>query len=171
MHGNLRNFAMWVIIVLLMLALFTLFQNPGTRSSAPDISFSQFLSEVDKGRVRDVLIVGQEISGTFVDGRRFESYGPNDQSWIQRVQGKGVSVTIRPHSNNMPWFVSLAVSWLPFVALIGVWIFLSRRMQGASGNILASGNISQSPSQIEGIKRRLDDMQKQIDELSRKEKS
>ena len=52
MNANLRNFALWVIIVLLLLALFTLFQNPGQRASSQDISFSQLLSEVDQGHVR-----------------------------------------------------------------------------------------------------------------------
>ena len=56
MNSNLRNFALWVIIVLLLLALFTLFQNPSQRTSAQEISFSQLLSEVDQGRVRDVVI-------------------------------------------------------------------------------------------------------------------
>src|SRR5438094_240993 len=55
MNANLRNFALWVIIVLLLLALFTLFQNPGQRTTSQDISFSQLLSEVDQGRVRDVV--------------------------------------------------------------------------------------------------------------------
>ncbi len=65
MNANLRNFALWVIIVLLLLALFTLFQNPGQRTSAQDISFSQLLTEVDQGRVRDVVIQGPEIHGTY----------------------------------------------------------------------------------------------------------
>jgi cell division protease FtsH len=130
MNANLRNFALWVIIVLLLLALFTLFQNPGQRTSAQDISFSQLLSEVDQGRVRDVLIQGPEIHGTFTDGRSFQTYAPNDPSLVQRLYGKGVSITARPQQNDVPWFVSLLVSWLPFIALIGVWIFLSRQMQG-----------------------------------------
>jgi len=61
MNANLRNFALWVIIVLLLLALFTLFQNPGQRSPSQDISFSQLLTEVDKNTVRDVVIQGPEI--------------------------------------------------------------------------------------------------------------
>ena len=56
MNANLRNFALWVIIVLLLLALFTLFQNPGQHTTSQDVSFSQLLNEVDQGRVRDVLI-------------------------------------------------------------------------------------------------------------------
>ena len=54
MNANLRNFALWVIILLLLLALFTLFQNPGQHTTSQDVSFSQLLSEVDQGRVRDV---------------------------------------------------------------------------------------------------------------------
>src|SRR6202165_4803529 len=93
MNANLRNFALWVIIVLLLLALFTLFQNPGQRASSQDISFSQLLTEVDQNHVRD----------------------------------------------NVPWFVSVLVSWLLFIALIGVWIFLSRQMQGGAGKAMGFG--------------------------------
>ncbi|HJY17438.1 MAG TPA: ATP-dependent metallopeptidase FtsH/Yme1/Tma family protein, partial [Xanthobacteraceae bacterium] len=139
MNANLRNFALWVIIVLLLLALFTLFQNPGQHTTAQDISFSQLLNEVDQGRVRDVLIQGPEIHGDFTDGRAFQTYAPSDPTLVKRLYDKGVSITARPLSDNVPWFVSLLISWLPFVALIGVWIFLSRQMQGAGGKALGFG--------------------------------
>src|SRR5512135_1768582 len=139
MNANLRNFALWVIIVLLLLALFTLFQNPGQRTTAQDISFSQLLSEVDQGRVRDVVIQGPEIRGTFANGTSFQTYAPSDPGLVQKLYTKGVSITARPQSDNVPWFVSLLVSWLPFIALIGVWIFLSRQMQGAGGKALGFG--------------------------------
>ena len=86
MNANLRNFALWVIIVLLLLALFTLFQNPGQHTTSQDVSFSQLLNEVDQGRVRDVLIQGPEIHGTFTDGRTFQSYAPSDPTLVQRLQ-------------------------------------------------------------------------------------
>ena len=139
MNANLRNFALWVIIVLLLLALFTLFQSPGQHTNSQDISFSQLLSEVDQGRVRDVLIQGPEIHGDFTDGRTFQTYSPSDPTLVQRLYNKGVSITARPQTENVPWFVSLLISWLPFVALIGVWIFLSRQMQGAGGKALGFG--------------------------------
>ena len=139
MNANLRNFALWVIIVLLLLALFTLFQNPGQRTASQDISFSQLLSEVDQGRVRDVLIQGPEIHGTFSDGRSFQTYAPNDPTLVQRLYGKGVAITARSQQDSVPWFVSLLVSWLPFIALIGVWIFLSRQMQGGAGKAMGFG--------------------------------
>src|SRR5712675_1760992 len=139
MNANLRNFALWVIIVLLLLALFTLFQNPGQRASSQDISFSQLLTEVDANRVKEVTIQGPEIHGTYSNGGAFNTYAPNDPTLVQRLYGKGVQITARPQGDNVPWFVSLLVSWLPFIALIGVWIFLSRQMQGAGGKALGFG--------------------------------
>jgi len=107
MNANLRNFALWVIIVLLLLALFTLFQSPGTRTSASDISFSQLLTDVDQGRVRDVTIQGPEIHGTYTDGRGFNTYAPNDTTLVQRLYGKGVQITARPPGENVPFSITL----------------------------------------------------------------
>jgi cell division protease FtsH len=139
MNANLRNFALWVIIVLLLLALFTLFQNPGQRTSSQDISFSQLLTEVDQNHVRDVVIQGPEIHGTFTNGSSFQTYAPNDPTLVSRLYNGKVSITAKPPGDNVPWFVSLLVSWLPFIALIGVWIFLSRQMQGGAGKAMGFG--------------------------------
>jgi cell division protease FtsH len=139
MNANLRNFALWVIIVLLLLALFTLFQNPGQRASSQDITFSQLLSEVDQNKVRDVLIQGPEIHGTFTNGSSFQTYAPSDPTLVKRLYDGKVSITAKPPGDNVPWFVSLLVSWLPFIALIGVWIFLSRQMQGGAGKAMGFG--------------------------------
>src|ERR1700716_4396150 len=96
MNANLRNFALWVIIVLLLLALFTLFQNPGQRASSQDISFSQLLTEVDQNHVRDVVIQGPEIHGTFTNGSSFQTYAPNAPTLVSRLyNGKG-SIPAQP---------------------------------------------------------------------------
>src|SRR3974390_2257495 len=121
MNANLRNFALWVIIVLLLLALFTVFQNPGQRSVTQDISFSQLLNDVDQGKVRDVVIQGPEIHGTYTDGRGFATYAPNDPSLIKRLYDKQVTITARPLLGNISWIV------------------LSRQMRGAGGKALGFG--------------------------------
>jgi cell division protease FtsH len=123
----------------LLLALFTLFQNPGQRASSQDISFSQLLTEVDQNHVRDVVIQGPEIHGTFTNGSSFQTYAPNDPTLVSRLYNGKVSITAKPPGDNVPWFVSLLVSWLPFIALIGVWIFLSRQMQGGAGKAMGFG--------------------------------
>ena len=133
LNPSLRAFALWVVIVLTLLGLFTLFQTPGSRPVSQDISFSQLLGEVDQGRVREVVIEGPEIRGTFTDGRGFKSYAPNDPTLAQRLYGKGVIVTARPSQDMTQWATSLMISWLPFVALIAVWLFLSRRMRTGRG--------------------------------------
>ncbi|MES2906149.1 MAG: ATP-dependent metallopeptidase FtsH/Yme1/Tma family protein, partial [Pseudomonadota bacterium] len=79
MNPNLRNFALWVIIALMLLALFTLFQGPSQRAgSGGEISFSQLLTSVDQGQVRDVTVSGQDIQGHYNDGRTFTSFAPPD---------------------------------------------------------------------------------------------
>ena len=88
MNANLRNFALWVIIVLLLLALFTLFQSPGQRTNSQEISFSQLLTEVDQGRVRDVVRVQSidEDSVRDASARNLEA----DVSCIRGVTPDGV---------------------------------------------------------------------------------
>jgi len=139
MNANLRNFALWVIIVLLLLALFTLFQSPGQRAPTQEIPFSQLLAEVDQGHVREVVIQGPEIKGTFTNGSSFQTYAPNDPTLVKRLYDGKVAITAKPPGDNMPWFVAMLLNWLPFIALIGVWVFLSRQMQGGAGKAMGFG--------------------------------
>ncbi|GGH29690.1 ATP-dependent zinc metalloprotease FtsH [Alsobacter metallidurans] len=139
MNPNVRNFALWVIIFLLVLALVTLFQNPGQRGQAYDMSYSQFLSEVDTGRVSNVIIQGPEIHGTLSDGRQFQTYSPNDPGLVQKLSQKGVNFSAKPLQENLPWFLALLVNWMPLIVFIAAWIFLSRQMQGASGKAMGFG--------------------------------
>jgi cell division protease FtsH len=131
MNFKLRHFAFGVIIVLLLLALFTVFQNPGQRSVPQNISLSQFLNDVDQGNIRDVVIEGQEIHGTYVNGHPFNTYAPNDPTLLQRLYGKSLTLTARPAPDNVPWYISLLISWLPFLLTIGLWIWAVRMISRA----------------------------------------
>ena len=82
MNPNFRNFALWVIIFFLVVALVMLFQNPAQRQQTSAISFSELLTQVDQGRVRDVVIQGPEITCSFTDGRSFQTYSPNEPSLV-----------------------------------------------------------------------------------------
>ena len=76
---NFKNLLMWVVIVFLVLGLFNLFQNPKSIQAQNEISFSNFMEEVDNGRVVDVEMQGNNITGTLSDGKKFSTYSPNDQ--------------------------------------------------------------------------------------------
>ncbi len=139
MNSNFRNLALWVIIVLLLLALFTLFQSPQQRAGSSDLPFSQFLSEADAGRVRDVTIQGPELTGHYTDGRTFQTYAPPFPGLTQRLVDKGVQVQARAPGEQVPWFVALLAQWFPVLLLIGLWIFMSRQIQGAGGKAMGFG--------------------------------
>ena len=130
MNPNFRNFALWVIIVLLVVALVMLFQNPGQRVPSQDIAFSQLLNEVDQGHVREVTIAGNEITGHFTDNRAFATYAPNDPSLVQSLYKKNVSITAKPPSENTNWLMTLLVNGLPLIAIIGVWILFVQANAG-----------------------------------------
>ena len=88
MNAHFRNLALWAIIGLLVVALVMLFQQPGQRTPIRDISFSELLTQIDQGRVHDVTIAGNEITGHFSDNRPFQTYSPNDPSLVQRLQSQ-----------------------------------------------------------------------------------
>ncbi|RYB07140.1 ATP-dependent zinc metalloprotease FtsH [Lichenibacterium ramalinae] len=141
MNPNFRNFALWVIIFLLVVALVLLFQNPGNRGAqAQDITFSQLLNEVDANKVHDVTIAGSEITGHYNDTRgAFSTYAPNDPSLVSNLYKKNVQITAKAPSDGNSWLVTLLVNGLPLLAFIGVWIFMSRQMQGAGGKAMGFG--------------------------------
>jgi len=139
MNPNFRNFALWVIIFLLVLALVTLFQSPDQRTAGRDIAYSQLLTDADAGRVASVVIAGNAITGTYQDGTAFSTYAPADPNLVPRLQERGVRINARPQQDSTPWFISLLINWLPILIFIGAWIFLSRQMQSGAGRAMGFG--------------------------------
>ena len=140
MNNFTKNLALWVIIGLLLIALFNLFQNPSGRSPQSSLSYSEFLSEVDAGRIGDVTIQGKTISGRFTDGRSFNTYAPpEDPELVNRLRERGVTITAAPIDDSMPSLLGVLVSWFPMLLLIGVWIFFMRQMQSGGGKAMGFG--------------------------------
>ena len=136
---NLRNLMMWGVIVLLVLGLYNLFQNPGSITGKTEMPFSTFLTEVDKGNVASVDIRGSEISGNFRDGKGFKTYSPNYPNLVEKLSAKGVSITAGPREEKGPSLWGIILSWFPMLLLIGVWIFFMRQMQGGKGGAMGFG--------------------------------
>jgi cell division protease FtsH len=134
-----KNLALWVIIGLLLIALFNLFQSPSSRGPQTSLAFSDFLNEVQAGRIGDVTIQGQQIAGHFSDGRPFSTYAPYDPNLVDRLAGSGVRIQAMPLDDNMPSLLGVLVSWFPMLLLIGVWIFFMRQMQSGGGKAMGFG--------------------------------
>ncbi|HJY51919.1 MAG TPA: ATP-dependent zinc metalloprotease FtsH [Stellaceae bacterium] len=139
MKPNYRNFALWMIIILLVVALVMLFVSPGKRVPSQELAFSQLLNEVEQGHIREVTIAGNEITGHFTDDRAFATYAPNDPSLVQSLYKKNVAITAKPPSESTNWLMTLLVNGVPLIAIIGVWIFFSRRMQSGAGTAMGLG--------------------------------
>ena len=136
---NLRNLMMWGVIVLLVLGLYNLFQNPGSVTGKTEMPFSTFLTEVDKGNVVSVDIRGSEISGNFRDGKGFKTYSPNYPNLVEKLSAKGVAITAGPREEKGPSLWGIILSWFPMLLLIAVWIFFMRQMQGGKGGAMGFG--------------------------------
>ena len=137
---NFKNLIMWGIIILLSVGLFNMFQDPQKVNSEKNkLPFSNFLNEVEAGRVVEVQIQGNNISGVLSDGKTFNTYSPNYPELVERLSSKGVSIIASPKEDKMPSLLGILLSWFPMLLLIGVWIFFMRQMQGGKGGAMGFG--------------------------------
>ncbi|HQZ12955.1 MAG TPA: ATP-dependent zinc metalloprotease FtsH [Devosia sp.] len=129
MNVNFRNFAIWLVILFMLMGLFQVFQQSTRSGLISDKSYSQFVVDVDAGTVTSVTITDNIVTGTLKDGTRFETVLPQGADIINRLQDKGVQITAKVPEGNSFWAILLS-SWLPFIVIIGVWFFFIRQMQG-----------------------------------------
>ncbi|MDL1976831.1 MAG: ATP-dependent zinc metalloprotease FtsH [Deltaproteobacteria bacterium] len=131
-----KNLALWLVISLMMILLFNLFNQP--KVSDNELTYSEFMASVEKGEVVGVVMRGPEIHGTTVNGNRFYTFVPNDADLISTLRKRDVSIKVKPLEDS-PWYMTLFVSWFPMLLLIGVWIFFMRQMQAGGGKALSFG--------------------------------
>ena len=120
---NLKNLVMWVIIVLLSVGLFNMFQDPNKVNSNTDtLPFSNFLNEVEAGRVVEVQIQGNNISGILADGKTFKTFSPNYPELVDKLSSNGVSINATPQEDKMPSLLGiLFVKRKPHSLHLDIW--------------------------------------------------
>jgi cell division protease FtsH len=131
-----KNLALWLVITLMMIMLYNLFNQQQLTETS--VSYSEFLAMVDDERVAEVVIQGQELVVTDVNRNRFKIYAPRDADLIKILRQKGVAIAAKPPAES-PWYMNVLVSWFPMIVLIGVWIFFMRQMQSGGGKALSFG--------------------------------
>lgn len=136
MNPFYKNLALWLTITLMVVFLFNVFNKP--QHSDFEISYSAFLDAVEKGRVVHVTIQGNNVSGAFIDGKPFKTYAPEDSGLIATLRKHSVEISAKPKEDS-PWYMTILVSWLPMIILIGVWIFFMRQMQAGGGKAMSFG--------------------------------
>ncbi len=135
-----RNIALWIIIALLLLTLFNLFQGQSSRGPTTSLPFSEFLDRVEEGQVHDVTIQGNNISGHLTgSGQNFSTYAPDDPGLVDRLRERGVVINAKPPDESVSPLFGILLNWLPMLLIIGVWIFFMRQMQGGGGKAMGFG--------------------------------
>ncbi|MFU8863167.1 MAG: ATP-dependent zinc metalloprotease FtsH [Rhodobacterales bacterium] len=126
--GNARNIAFWVVLFLLILALFNLFSGSGNTLQSQNISYSEFVRSVESGQVTRATLDGEQIRYRGADGRDYVTIKPEDAEVTNLLIANDVPVTAE--SQRQSGFQTFILSLLPFLLLIGVWIYFMNRMQG-----------------------------------------
>ena len=126
--GNARNIAFWVVLFLLILALFNLFSGSGSTMQSTSISYSDFVQRVEAEEVSRVTLDGERVRFRGEDGKDYVTIKPQDASITELLLDKNIPVTAE--SQEQSGFQAFILSLLPFVLLIGIWIYFMNRMQG-----------------------------------------
>jgi len=138
--NNLRNLALWILIALLLVLLFNLFQGSSPHASAQAYSYTQFNQEVAQGDVKKVKITGDQVQGELANGTQFTTTVPtNDQTLWAILKDHNVNVTVAPADDGMPTLLGVLLNWFPMLLLIAVWVFFLRQMQAGGGKAMGFG--------------------------------
>ena len=137
MNQFYKNLALWLVIGIVLITLFNMFNQPLTPQS--EVVFSDFMDQVEQGQVNEVVISGDNISGKYVDGKAFQTTAPpKDPDLIKSLRQKSVRiVVVAPEQTS--WYMSILISWFPMLLLLGIWIFFMRQMQAGGGKAMSFG--------------------------------
>ena len=136
MNPFYKNLALWLVITLMMIMLYNLFNQQ--KQPETSISYTSFLSMVENEQIDEVVIQGQELIVTDTGRNRFKIFAPQDPDMISFLRSKGVAINAKPPTES-PWYMSVLISWFPMILLIGVWIFFMRQMQAGGGKAMSFG--------------------------------
>jgi cell division protease FtsH len=135
MNPFYKNLALWMVIGLIVILLFQLFQQ--NQSPRGEIVFSDFLKKVETGEVREVTLKGNNVSGRLSDGSSFRTFTADYPDLVKSLKDRGVKIDVKPPETNS--WLAIVLQWVPMLLFIGVWIFFMRQMQGGGAKALSFG--------------------------------
>ena len=126
--GNARTIAFWLMLFLVILTLFNLFSGSGNTLQSKSIPYSEFVTSVEDGDVSKVTLDGENVRFRGGDGQEYVTVKPEDAEITKTLIDQGIPVDAEPQEQS--GFQTFLISLLPFLLLIGVWIYFMNRMQG-----------------------------------------
>ena len=139
MNSTVKTVLFWVGIGVSALVLWTVIQQGRNGQKDVDVNFSQFMSDVDQGKVHDVTVDGQQVHGKLSDGSAFHTVAPAAYpDMIKSLRDKNVVVIIKD-VNGGSWPLQLLGTWAPLILLGALWFFMIRQMQTGGNKALSFG--------------------------------
>jgi cell division protease FtsH len=141
LNSTVKTALLWVVIIVLVFLLWSLFQT--TKGTSEQYAFSQFLDRVNQGAVESVTIRGDDIRGetkSTVAGGKKEFHTTALTTYpamVDLLRAKGVKIEVE-HAADTP-FITALITWAPVLFLIGLWIFFMRQMQAGGNKALSFG--------------------------------
>ena len=131
MNDLTKNLVLWVVIAIVLMSVFNNFGPKGTNTQTVD--YSDFIHEVQQGRIQRVEIEDHVVEGVRLDGSNFVTHTPpEDPKMLDDLLSNNVVVKVKsPGQQSL--LMQIFISWFPMLLLIGVWIFFMRQMQGGGG--------------------------------------
>lgn len=136
--NNTRNFALWIIILLLMVVLYNLFTGPAAEAPVTELKYSEFLEQIEGGNIKEIIVRRDKITGTYQDDSEFETYGPYDPSLVERLEAAGIPFSGSKKDSERS-LLGILLGWLPMFIILAIWIFFLRQMQSGSGKAMGFG--------------------------------
>ncbi|MCX6560837.1 MAG: ATP-dependent zinc metalloprotease FtsH [Candidatus Aminicenantes bacterium] len=135
-NSSLKNIIFWVAAGAIIIFLWSVLQTPALIKT--EITFSQFMNDVEGKKVEEVTITGLQLRGQYRDGTTFKTVlPPQYDDLIKILRGSAVNIIVKD-ANKSPWY-SYLFSWFPFVLLILFWVFFMRQMQSGGNKAMAFG--------------------------------
>ena len=136
--NNFRNLAIWVVIGVLLIALFSLFQGQVMKSTTKEITYTEFWDKVNGGTIKSFTDSANYITGKDTSGAAFEGYIPLQDSDLTKLRDQKIEMNFKPPQSENFWGNAL-LSWAPLILLGAVWFFFMRQMQAGSGKAMGFG--------------------------------
>ena len=138
MNNFMRNLGIWLVIGMVMLLLFNVLGN--RQSEERQLSFSDFITQVESGSVLEVTLRERQVIGVSDTNGHFQTQVPNYPALFELLERHQVRVRVEPPDQGNLFFAILN-SWLPMLLIIGIWLFFMRQVQGGGNRAMSFGKV------------------------------